>query len=163
MIVTLIYPLTVFFRGRDKPIPYVFLADDAFAPTRISWNPMQERKKRGRRQEYAATGSAEDGVSPKMFLELCPKSFGFCAGNYWCNRTKLLQQFTFTTSWEEIHRDTHTPLGIFDAECPDAGELRLGNWRSDHETRLGDFPRFARKSAIKAARARERTQGIFLL
>jgi hypothetical protein len=48
------------------------------------------------------------------------------------------------------HAHTHTPLSNFEAGCPDAGELRLGNWRNDDETRLEDS-RIARKSAIKAA------------
>jgi hypothetical protein len=121
---------------------------------------MQEHKERDRTQEYATTGSAEDGVSPKIFFELCPMSFRCLRGE------KLMQPETgalINLAAVYLHnivrrnssRYTHTPLGIFDAECPDTGELRLGDWRNDHETRLEDFPRIARKSAIKAALARQ--------
>jgi hypothetical protein len=60
-------------------------------------------------------------------------------------------------------RYTYTPPGIFYVECPDTGEIRPGDWRNGHETRLEDFSRIACKSAIKAAQSKANSGNIFAL
>jgi hypothetical protein len=58
-------------------------------------------------------------------------------------------------------RYTYTPPDTFDADCPDTGKIRPGDWRNDHETRFEDLPRISRKSAIKAAEVRDEFREYF--
>jgi len=152
--------------GREMPIPYVFLADDAFPLTSNIMKPYAGTQEKGSKTRICNYRFSRG-------RRIAENVFGIMSNVFRFLRRQLLMQpetaELITLAAVYLHnfmrrnssRYTYTPPGTFDVECPDTGEIKPGDWRNDHETRLEDFPRIARKSVIKAAQVRDEFREYF--
>lgn len=154
--------------GRQKPMPYVFLGDDAFALSKRIMKPFH--------------GSHERGSKARIFnyrlsraRRIVENAFGIMASVFRVLRKPMLLQpdkvALVTMSCVVLHnflrrsktsRSIYTPVGTFDSE--DSGFVTEGSWREDSADVASMLPlqKVPRKPGTAAKEYREEFAEYFI-
>ncbi|CAH1993097.1 unnamed protein product [Acanthoscelides obtectus] len=164
------FPQPTILPGRQKPVPYVLVADDAFPLSENILKPFAGNQDRGSRQRIF-------NYRLSRARRVVENAFGILASVFRCLRKPMLLEpekvEKITMACVTLHnflrrnaqaKDLYTPPGSFDAEDLELGTLTEGAWRKDSEVLQSFMPikKVARKSSYIAKEIRDEFSEYFV-
>ncbi|CAH1963993.1 unnamed protein product [Acanthoscelides obtectus] len=164
------FPQPTILPGRQKPVPYVLVADDAFPLSENILKPFAGNQDRGSRQRIF-------NYRLSRARRVVENAFGILASVFRCLRKPMLLEpekvEKITMACVTLHnflrrnaqaKDLYTPPGSFDAEDLELGTLTEGAWRKDSEVLQSFLPikKVARKSSYIAKEIRDEFSEYFV-
>ncbi|CAH2005050.1 unnamed protein product [Acanthoscelides obtectus] len=164
------FPQPTILPGRQKPVPYVLVADDAFPLSENILKPFAGNQDRGSRQRIF-------NYRLSRARRVVENAFGILTSVFRCLRKPMLLEpekvEKITMACVTLHnflrrnaqaKDLYTPPGSFDAEDLELGTLTEGAWRKDSEVLQSFLPikKVARKSSYIAKEIRDEFSEYFV-